>query len=81
MWDVSYNFIETKTNEIAYNQIITWYDIIWYNIIIWYSPGKPTGRELSPRVNEIETSGFQQNVRLEILNLAPQEQNLGHPWF
>ena len=44
-------------------------------------PGKPTGRELSPKVKEIEPSGFQQNVRLEILKLAPQEQNLGHPRF
>ena len=30
-------------------------------------PGKFTGRELSPKVKEIEPSGFQQNVRLEIL--------------
>ena len=44
-------------------------------------PGKFTGRELSPKVKEIEPSGFQQNVRLEILQLAPQEQNLGQPRF
>ena len=80
-------------------------------------PGKFTGRELSPKVKEIEPyfigprsachksfrqiippnfyehnslwspgknlphSGFQQNVRLEILKLAPQEQNLGQPRF
>ena len=41
-------------------------------------PGKSTGRELSPKAKEIEPSGFQQNVRLEILQLAPQEQNLGN---
>ena len=45
------------------------------------SPGKSSGRELSPKVKEIEPSGFQQNVRLEILKLAPQEQNLGQPRF
>ena len=44
-------------------------------------PGKSTGKELSPKVKEIEPSGFQQNVRLEILQLAPQEQNLGQPRF
>ena len=44
-------------------------------------PGKFTGRELSPKVKEIEPFGFQQNVRLEILSLAPQEQNLGEPRF
>ena len=44
-------------------------------------PGKFTGRELSPRVKKIEPSGFQQNVRLKILKLAPQEQNLGQPRF
>ena len=44
-------------------------------------PGKSTGRELSPKVKEIEPFGFQQNVRLEILQLAPQEQNLGQPRF
>ena len=44
-------------------------------------PGKSIGRELSPKVKEIEPSGFQQNVRLEILKLAPQEQNLGQPRF
>ena len=42
-------------------------------------PGKSTGRELSPKVKEIEPSDFQHNVRLEILKLAPQEQNLGQP--
>ena len=45
------------------------------------NPGKFIGRELSPKVKEIEPSGFQQNVRLEILKLAPQEQNLGQPRF
>ena len=39
------------------------------------NPGKSIGRELSPKVKEIEPSGFQQNVRLEILKLAPQELN------
>ena len=45
------------------------------------SPGNSTGKKLSPKVKEIEPSGFQQNVRLEILKLAPQEQNLGQPRF
>ena len=45
------------------------------------SPGKVTGRGLSPKVIEIEPSGFQQNVRLENLKLAPQEQNLRQPKF
>ena len=44
-------------------------------------PGNSTGKKLSPKVKEIEPSGFQQNVRLEILKLAPQEQNLGQPRF
>ena len=44
-------------------------------------PGKSTGRELSPKVKEIKPSGFQRNVRLEILKLAPQEQNLGQSRF
>ena len=35
----------------------------------------------SKRDTEIEPSGFQQNVRLEILKLALQEQNLGQPRF
>ena len=52
---------------------LTW---LAQKIQIYYMvPGKSTGRELSPKVKEIEPSGFQQNVRLEILKLAPQEQN------
>ena len=42
-------------------------------------PAKPTG--LSPKLKSIEPSGFQQNVRLVNLKLAPQEQNLGQPRF
>ena len=45
------------------------------------NPGNSTGKKLSPKVKEIEPSGFKQNVRLEILKLAPQEQNLGQPRF
>ena len=50
------------------------------HIVLFYCvahPGKSSGRELSPNGKEIEPSGFQQNIRLKILKLAPQELNLG----
>ena len=55
--------------------------VVLASTVITFCPGKSTGRELSPKVKEIEPSGFQQNVRFEILQLAPQEQNLGQPRF
>ena len=38
-------------------------------------PRKSTGMKLSPKVKEIEPSGFEQNVRLETLKLAPQARS------
>ena len=70
-FDFNGNYLKLRCANLCFKSLFYLHDY----------PGKSTGKELSPKVKEIEPSGFQQNVRLEILKLAPQRQNLGQPKF